>query len=391
MRKILFLLLAAALVWLIVARGALPEPAAEAMAGAPGWDGDTYNVLDWDLSSRPETAGRTYFAEMDRYFLSRTPTAKHSRTGLLAGENLLLVLAEDWRPGDVGAGQTPVLYKLWSEGIRFADYYAPDWYQGQEGRLFALLTGLTPTTVENRTSLALLGEQDVLLPFALARGLGACGYTCRACPGADGQDGVYAALGFSSVRTSGAPGDGLAELAESEPFFVCAVLDEEDGEAALEAMWQALEEAGLTERTAVCVVTGSGQSLRGGLFLWGPGLEPDAVAAPCSDLDVTPTLLDLFGAAYDSRFLSGRDVLADGTAGGPVPLVSLYGSAYSDWVTDAGRYTAADDRFLPADGRFGGTQQQDRYVSENRQAVYDRYVFSRRILESNYFRLVMGR
>ena len=386
MRKILFLLLAAVLAWLITARGALPEPAAEVMAAAPVWDCDTYNVLDWDLPSRRETAGHAYFAEMDRYFLSRTPTARHSRTGVLAGENLLLVLAENWHPDSISAGQTPALYKLWSEGVRFSDAYAPDWYQGQEGRLFALLTGLTPTTVQNRTSLALLGEQDVLLPFALARCLGESGYTCRIYPGTDGLDEVCAALGFSSVGTGEAPGSGLAELTENGPFFICAV-EEGDGEAALEALWQAVEDADLADRTAVCVVTGSGQVLRGGLFLWGPGLEPAAVTAPCSELDVTPTLLDLFGAAYDSRFLSGRDVLADGEPGGPVPLVSLYGSAYSDWVTDAGSYIAADGLFFPADGRFGEAEQA-RYVEKNRQEVYDRYVFSRRVLESDYFRLM---
>ena len=117
------------------------------------------------------------------------------------------------------------------------------------------------------------------------------------------------------------------------------------------------------------------------------GLAGLTVTAPCSELDVTPTLLDLFGAAYDARFLSGRDLLADGAAAGPPALVSLYGSAYGDWVTDAGRYRAAEDVFLPAEGH--GTDE--RYVRRMRQLVYDRYTVSRRILESNYFRLAAGR
>ena len=391
MRRLILLLLSAALAWLVAARSRLPEPAAAEAMAAVAWDSGAYNVLDWDLTGPPETAGSAYTAEMYRYFTSCVPTAKHSYTGRLNGKNLLLVLADNWKVNGVNGAQTPALYRLWSEGVRFGEVYAPDWYQGRDGREFALLTGLTPTTVQNRASMSLLAGRDIYLPFALGQGLGDAGYVCRVYSDAPGREASYAALGFSDAVSGAPPADDLAALAEEGPFFAYVVLEDADAEAALEELLRTLEDAGLAGDTAVCVAAGSAQPLRGALFLWGPGLAGVCVDAPCSELDVTPTLLDLFGAEYDARFLSGRDVLADGTGEGPPRLVSLYGSAYSDWVTDAGSYIAAEDAFFPLEGRFSAAQEEARYVSKIRLLVYDRYVFSRRILESNYFRMISGR
>ena len=39
---------------------------------------------------------------------------------------------------------------------------------------------------------------------------------------------------------------------------------------------------------------------------------PVTVDTPCSTLDVLPTVSNLLGLPYDSRLLSGRDILAEG-------------------------------------------------------------------------------
>ena len=391
MRRTILLLLTAVLAGLIAARSGQRPPAEAQAAAAMSWSAAGYNVLEAEPAAPPETAGSALIAEMNGYFLSRTPTAKHQYTGLLAGRDLIVLLAEDWRPEGLNAGQAPALHRLWREGVQFAQVYAPEWYQGLEGREFALLSGLTPTNVQDRSSMALLEEKSRALPFSLAAGLAQAGYVCRACPAGPGREAAYEALGFSSVRAGGTPEEQLPQLWDQGPYLLYCVLPEADGEAALESLLQTLEAAGRTNTTAICLVTGSAQALRGGLYLWGRGLEGLSVAAPCSELDVTPTLLDLFGAAYDARFLSGRDLLADGTADGPLPPVSLGGSAYCDWVSDAGSYVCAEDAFFPADSRFKNAQAQARYVRQARQQVYDRYVYSRRILERDYFRLVLGR
>ncbi len=391
MRRTLLFLLSAVLAALIFARGALPAlaPAAETMA-ALTWDPAAYNVLDLDLAAPAETAGSARIAEMTDYFLSCRPTARHAYTGALAGDNLIVLLADAWRPLGADAGSAPALAKLRSEGIRFADVYAPDWYQGSQGRIFALLSGLTPTNVQGMPSLSFLAKHGGGLPFSLAASLTRAGYTCRACPASSELDGAYTALGFGSVIAGASPEDQLAELRQTGPFLLYAELDGADGEAALESLMRALDDLSLSSTTAVCLVTGGAEPLRGGLYLRGDGLSGLAVTAPCSELDVTATLLDLCGAAYDARFLSGRDLLADSLDGdGLTPPVPLAGSAYADWVSDAGFYDASGHSFTPSHDLGGSEQAARYYVVQTRQQVYDRYVFSRRMLECGYFGQVL--
>ncbi len=390
MRRWVLAGLLGALVWLLAARAAVPA-AVTAAAMDMTWDKQLYNVLDMDRASLSGTAGSALLAETDSYFLGRSPTARHSLTGSLAGKDLILLLAEDWRPEQMDAGQSPALYRLWDGGAHFTEMYAPDWYQDQDGREFALLSGLVPTAVGDRTAMVWVGEHGTCLPFALARCLASAGYTCRAWAAGSDRDASYGALGFSTVEagTGGDLAGALDELARSRPYFAYGVLSGTDGESALARLWQALDERGLAEDTAICLITGNTEPLRGHLFLYGPGLADTQVTLPCSELDVTPTLLDLFGAAYDARFLSGRDMFAPAQPG-PRALVSLYGSAYSDWVTDAGSYAAGESVFFPVDSRFD-SRQPDEYVSQVCREVYDRYAYARQVLESDYFRAVTGR
>ena len=371
-----------------------PEEVRSVMASLP--DGDECNILDLDLPVTTQTAGSALIAEMNSYYLTRTPTTKNACTGLLAGKNLILILAENWQPATDWTG-SPSLYRLWGEGAEILDVYAPDWYQGGEGRAFALLTGLTPTTVEGQTAFHWAGEQKTFLPFALARSLTEAGYTTLAAVPEAGQEDGYAALGFSAVETGGTSDlDRVSRvLPDAGPFFLYCVWTEDTGERALTWLLSTLAERGLANDTAICIFTGDFRPVRGGLVLWGPGLEGVQGSGPCSDLDVTPTLLNLFGIQYDSRFLFGRDLFATGgqtrLVFDAMPLVSLYGSAYSDWVTELGRFfSAPDSGFQTELDVFSTEQEEQRYVRQIRQMVYDRYVFARRALEENYFRLALG-
>ncbi len=382
MRRMVLALLTGALVLLLAAR-AVDRPGQAVPAAA--WDGGAYNVLQLDRPPAEGTAGSSLTAELDSYYLTRQPTAKTGRTGSLAGRDLVVLLAEDWRPDESQAEGR------WDKSARFPDFYAPDWYQGADGREFALLAGVIPTAVGGDTALAWAGEQGTSLPFALGNALAAEGYTCRLYPAREGLEASYAALGFETGPLCGADGEtitaALEDLAAHRPFAACFILSGTDGSGALAALWRQLERAGLAEETAVCLVAGADASQRGTLALWGEGLAGTETDRVCSELDVTPTLLDLVGAAYDARFLSGRDLFA----GGPDVPVSLWGSAYSDWVTEAGSYSAAQARFLPADGAGWTEQQTERYVRQMCREVYERYVCAQRAMQSNYFRTVLSR
>ena len=82
---------------------------------------------------------------------------------------------------------------------------------------------------------------------------------------------------------------------------------------------------------------------RNALILWcGSMTEPVTVDVPCSAVDIVPTLSNLFGLSYDSRLLSGRDILDDSynaaSASGSFPLVILPTSAGNSWATFAFLY-----------------------------------------------------
>lgn len=395
MRKAAASVLCLALAVLSVLIAARLDQAGQGMAVPVMAQADSagYNILDLDLPVTRETAGSALIAELNAYYLTQAPTAKSRYTGLWSGKNLILIRAENWHPGVMD--RASALRRLRAEGTAFTQAYAPAWYQGDDGREFALLTGMVPTAVESETALAWAGQQGTDLPFALGRMLKGMGYRTAAALPETGREAAFAALGFGETIAAG-PSDAermarCLPAAGAGPFFLYCVWTGDDGEPALAWLMTALEDRGLAGSTAVCLFTGGQEEGRAGLYLWGGSIEPAAVDRPCSELDVTPTLLDLLGAPYDARFLAGRDILAPDRPGGTAaPVVSLTGSAWSDWVTDLGRYSAAEDRFAWVPDSFSTDREAERYARRIRRQVYDRYVFSRRTMENNYFRIALG-
>lgn len=390
MGRFILCLLSVALAVLVMARALLPEPVQAAMAESVYG----YNLLEEEMPPVTETAGSAIIGEMNSYYFSRPATAKNAFTGALTGKNLILICADNWQPE---AARSIVLTTFLSGGAALPDVYRPDWYQGMEGREFALLTGIVPTNVDGKSALDWLGQQEVYLPFTLARTLGARGYDCRAFVTETSRCAAYAAMGFENVEAVGTPAKTMVtDTAEScfgkTPFFVFYVWQEGTCESALSALLTELETRSLLEETAVCLVTGSADGQRAQIFLRGGGLGVPVPEAPCSELDVTPTLLNLFGVDYDSRFLSGRDIYAPlsapDKAEDPLPLVILRGSAYAGWVTDAGRYSLLEG-FQPEMG-FSNTRLEESYARLVSAMVYERYIFARRVMENNYFHLIFG-
>ncbi len=391
MRRVILAVLLAVLAALIGSRMAAERPAVQTAVLDTYWPPEEYNVLDLDRPQVPQTAGSTLLSELDSWYFSRTPTAKGDYTGLLAGKSLILLLAEQWTPEQADPASAPSLWRLESEGLCFQDVYAPDWYQGADGRLFALLTGLVPTNLGDGTALAWVGQQHTYLPCSVGTCLGGMGYACFAWPGDKTGAASLEALDFAVRERPVTDGDmlvqALPQLGQG-PFAAFFVLTGADAEQTMGRLWRALADTGLEDDVLLCLLAEGGEPTRGSLTLWWKGAPAGRVSAgPCSELDVTATLLDLLGAPYDARFLSGRDLLAPEGSGAPV---ALGGSAYADWVTDAGRYSAAEERFVPADERFSGEQETIRYVLQMRQAVYEQYVYTRRAMERDYFRSRLG-
>lgn len=117
--------------------------------------------------------------------------------------------------------------------------------------------------------------------------------------------------------------------------------------------------------------------------------EPVIVNEPCSAIDILPTVLNLFGLEYDSRLITGTDILSEK----PNTVVlncddRAHGHAWN-WITRYGVYNTRTKEFTPADGvTFASEQAKSDYVSSMNTAVKLMRTNSYKILENNYYKYV---
>ena len=196
--------------------------------------------------------------------------------------------------------------------------------------------------------------------------------------------------------------------------YVAANLELEN---ALTYLLEQLEAAGIAEDTVICMSadhypyllaepeTDYYNELRGvvdserdtdryrnALVLWCGGMENAVtVTEPCSAVDIVPTLSNLFGLEYDSRLLSGRDVLDKdydaGSAAGSIPLVILPTSSGNSWATAAGVFEASTRTF---NARPGVSVEED-YVSRVNNIVALQYNYAQQLIARDYYRVALGR
>ena len=164
---------------------------------------------------------------------------------------------------------------------------------------------------------------------------------------------------------------------------------------ALEYLMQRLEEEGVADKTAIVLagdhfpygLTASQYSqlldyevnkfnqYKSSLIFWVGGLEETIVVDEyCCNVDILPTILNLWGFHYDSRLLAGTDVFSDGEH----MAVLIDKSFYNDkvWVngsTGEIRYLVPKDT-LP-----------ENYVENMIRLVETKFTFSTNILNSAYY------
>ncbi len=202
---------------------------------------------------------------------------------------------------------------------------------------------------------------------------------------------------------------GLDNTETVQAYIACQL----ELEYALEYLIDALEEAGIADDTVIVMtadhypyamaedetdyyneLTGLNDSEMyttryiNTLMLWSGSIkEPIVVDTPCSAIDILPTVSNLFGLEYDSRLMSGRDILSPDVEVGDVssamhvvPFADK-GSGYS-WVTSAGVYEAYTDTFTPFDE---DTIISDSYIDDVTKIVVDRNIYAKYIVTENYY------
>lgn len=165
---------------------------------------------------------------------------------------------------------------------------------------------------------------------------------------------------------------------------------------ALEYLIQELEKAGKLEKTVICLTTDHypygltdsewkgmiGHSIQYGgleryksdLIIWNSEMETIKIDKPACQVDVLPTLLNLFGFDYDSRLYSGCDILS-----------SNYGLAMfsnQSFVTDKIIYNTRYEKVYYLDENW---VMPEGYLDACIDVVKNRFSIASNILNTNFY------
>ena len=192
--------------------------------------------------------------------------------------------------------------------------------------------------------------------------------------------------------------DDVANLDYSEkPLSYLAAQIELD--QALELLIEKLDEAGKLEDTVIALVgdhypyylsldevneiaTYEKDNVveinRSNFILWNSEMDTVEVDKVGSQIDVLPTIYNLFGVEYDSRLIIGKDILST------EPGLAIFGN--SSWVSDKGTYFASSGEFISRDG----STVDDDYIRYMNSIVSNKILMSRYIMQNDYYRKVLG-
>ena len=108
------------------------------------------------------------------------------------------------------------------------------------------------------------------------------------------------------------------------------------------------------------------------LILWNKNIEDMHITKPCMSSDVLPTVYNLFGVDYDSRLMTGRDILSDSFG---IAIMRNH-----SWVTDKGTYFANGKKFV------GSEDIDQEYIDNINTLVNNRLNIAKLIVDTDYYK-----
>lgn len=110
------------------------------------------------------------------------------------------------------------------------------------------------------------------------------------------------------------------------------------------------------------------------LIIWNSEMEESIeIDKYASNIDVLPTILNLFGIEYDSRLLIGKDILSDSEG-----LVFFNNF---NWINEYGRYNYVTNTFLPNKNK---KISQDKIDLINKE-IQNKFTMSKLIVQNDYY------
>jgi len=84
-----------------------------------------YNITDIDFEKINEAETNETLKSMNEYFANQMPSEQNEYTGMFAGKNLVVFVAEGFSSLAIREDITPTLHKLYNEGFQFDNFYTP--------------------------------------------------------------------------------------------------------------------------------------------------------------------------------------------------------------------------------------------------------------------------
>ena len=107
-------------------------------------------------------------------------------------------------------------------------------------------------------------------------------------------------------------------------------------------------------------------------ILWNSKMNTVRINKVSSQIDVLPTIYNLFGVEYDSRFIAGKDILSDCEG------LAIFNNL--SWISDRGKYNSIT-------GKFDGEGDIE-YINNINNIVNNRVSMSKKLIKYNYYDLV---
>lgn len=130
------------------------------------------NVVGIDFAKLTKSERNKTLLLMNKYFENKTPTYKNKYTGMYAGYNLVMVVAEGFSPYAIDENLTPTLYKMQQDGFDFTNFYTPIWGVSTTDGEYTASTGLVPKS----GVWSFLESSDNYMPYCMGNAFKNAGY-----------------------------------------------------------------------------------------------------------------------------------------------------------------------------------------------------------------------
>lgn len=110
---------------------------------------------------------------------------------------------------------------------------------------------------------------------------------------------------------------------------------------------------------------------KSGLIIYNPTIKPQKIEKLASNIDILPTILNMFNINYDSRLIIGKDIMSN------IEPVVIFNDG--SFLTEKGYYNGKTNTF--SNKKIGNT-----YIKNKQTEVYNKINASNLILNKNYYK-----